>query len=172
MTGKLLPILIYPDERLHISADVVTAEELNGELAGLALDMIYTMQTNNGIGLAATQVGINKRMIVVVYNGAPLVLVNPEIISMEGQNIIEEGCLSVPGFFADKTRWKSVTVSYQTLTGAKVELATFDLFAACLQHEIEHLDGRLFVDGYSEFKKSRVIKKIEKTLRERSRYRE
>lgn len=169
MTAKLLPILIYPDERLHLSAEVVTKEELNGELAGLALDMIYTMDTNNGIGLAATQVGVNKRVIVITYHGGSLVLVNPEIISQEGENTIEEGCLSVPGYYADKFRWKTVTVSYQSLTGSKHELVVFDIIAACVQHEIEHLDGRLFIDGYSDFKKSRVIKKVEKTLRERNR---
>jgi len=166
MTANLLPILTYPNEQLRTVAEEVVM--FDNDLKQLAVDMIHTMQVNNGIGLAATQCGINKRIIVVVYNGSPLVMVNPKITQQEGEFTFEEGCLSVPGYFEDITRSRVICVLYQDVNGTKNELSTYDISAVCIQHEIQHLNGILFIDHLSKLKQQRALQKVKKTIRERN----
>lgn len=166
MIPKLLPILTYPDKHLRQHAEDVL--EFNDELKQLSMDMQYTMQLNNGIGLAATQCGINKRVIVVIFNGNSLIMVNPKILSQEGEFTFEEGCLSVPGYFENVMRSREICVEYQDTEGVYNQKIAFDIDAVCMQHEIEHLDGILFVDHLSKFKQQRALQKVKKTLRSRS----
>lgn len=166
----LLPILHYPDPRLHQSATPVT--EFTAELKQLAEDMTETMYAAPGVGLAAPQVNVHQRLIVVDVsedkNGL-MVLVNPQIIAREGEQEYEEGCLSVPGVYSKISRAARVKVKAQDLDGAPFEVEADGLLAVCLQHEIDHLDGKVFVDYLSQLKQNRIRTKLLKQAREGAR---
>lgn len=147
----MLTILCYPDKRLRRIAKPVT--QFSPKLLRLANDMLYTMYNSRGIGLAATQVNVTKRLIVLDTSGGheqPLVLVNPQIIKKSGSIAFEEGCLSVPGFCASVQRAAQITVKAQDTNGEPVLFTTDDLQAVCIQHEIDHLNGKLFVDHLTD----------------------
>ncbi len=162
----ILNILHYPDERLRRRARPV--EQVDARIRKLAEDMLETMYDAPGIGLAAVQVGALDRVVVIDISedkSDPLVLVNPEILHREGEIKMEEGCLSVPSIYEPVTRARRVRVRALDLDGAPFELEAEDLLAVCIQHEIDHLDGKLFVDYLSELKRQRVRKKMEKLRR-------
>jgi peptide deformylase len=161
-----LPILEYPDPRLRIRAEPVT--KVDDEIRQLVADMFETMYAAPGIGLAATQVNVHKRIIVldVAAEGRqPLCLINPQIVATEGKTNAEEGCLSVPEFYDYVDRAAKITVRALDPTGAEFELEAEGLLAVCIQHEMDHLDGKLFVDYLSELKRERLKKKATKKLK-------
>ncbi len=165
---SVLNILQFPDPRLREKAQPVPV--VDDEIRQLADDMIETMYDSNGIGLAATQVGIAKRVVVidVSENGdSPQVFINPEIVSGDGEAEIQEGCLSVPGFYENVKRLGHVKLRALDRDGNAVEFDADELFAICIQHEIDHLNGKLFVDYLSELKRNRIRKKLEKEQRQR-----
>jgi len=162
----LLPILRYPDERLRRRAEPVTV--FDDALRQLAADMAETMYEAPGIGLAATQVNVHRRLVVIDVSedkGDLVVLVNPEITQSGGQCEGEEGCLSVPGIYDSVVRAERVTARYQDLSGAIRTISAEGLLAVCIQHEIDHLDGKVFVDYLSRLKQSRIRSKLEKKAR-------
>lgn len=163
-TPKVLPLLTYPDERLRSVAEKVTT--FNEDTQNLVMDMIATMTTNNGIGLAAPQVGISKRIITVAVGENPLALINPVIVGSSGRISSKEGCLSVPGYYENVDRFKQITVSYQTVQGDWKESIAKDLLAVVVQHEIDHLDGKLFVDYLSPLKQNRAREKSKKMAKQ------
>jgi peptide deformylase len=166
----LLPILEFPDPRLRERATPVT--RFDGELLRLVDDMLETMYAAPGIGLSATQVDVRKRLLVIDVSEAhdsPLVFVNPEILSREGIAKTEEGCLSVPGIFDQVERAAKVRVRAQDRTGQTFERELEGLLAVCLQHEMDHLDGKLFVDYLSDLKRERIRKKLDKDRRDKDR---
>jgi peptide deformylase len=164
----ILNILEYPDPRLRTKAQPVLA--VDDELRQLAADMLETMYAAPGIGLAATQVNIHRRMLVVDISekqDTPHVFINPEILEKRGTEVMEEGCLSVPGFYERVTRAEWVRVRALGLDGEPFEMELDGLLAVCVQHEIDHLDGKLFVDYLSELKRQRIRKRIDKDRRTR-----
>jgi peptide deformylase len=159
----LLPILHYPDPRLRTPASPVAA--ITEEIRQLAADMFETMYHAPGIGLAATQVNVQQRVIVVDVSrekDQPMCLVNPEILEKDGEEEMEEGCLSVPGVFESVRRAERVRVRYLSLEGKETIIDADGLLAVCIQHEIDHLDGRLFVDYLSTLKRNRIRRRLEK----------
>jgi len=164
----LRTILEFPDPRLRTRAQPVT--EFDAALGALIEDLFETMYAAPGIGLAATQVDVHKRVIVIDISKdrtEPLALVNPQILSKEGEASTEEGCLSVPGIFDDVRRAAKVRLRYQDRTGAVLERDCDDILAVCIQHEMDHLEGKLFVDYLSDLKRERIRKKLEKERKER-----
>jgi peptide deformylase len=164
----LLEILEYPDPRLRTRAAPVT--EFDAALSRLIDDMFETMYAAPGIGLAATQVNVHQRLLVMDISqdrSAPMVFINPEILDREQVGVMEEGCLSVPGFFDEVERAQRVRVRAQDRHGITFERELSALEAVCLQHEIDHLDGKLFVDYLSMLKRDRVRRKLEKERRDR-----
>jgi len=156
-------ILHHPDERLRTKALPVI--KYDSELETLVADMFETMYAAPGIGLAATQIDVHSRVIVVDCgreNAAPLHFINPELISSEGTEEMEEGCLSVPGVFETVSRADTIKIRAFNKDGTQFEMETGGLLAVCIQHEIEHLDGKLFVDMLSNFRQKRIRKKLEK----------
>jgi peptide deformylase len=132
-------------------------------------DMFETMYAAPGIGLAATQVDFHKRVLVADVSpdrSAPHVLINPRILEMNGVAVTEEGCLSVPGYFDEVERASHVRVAFLDRDGSAVEMEADDLLAVCIQHEMDHLDGKLFVDYLSEAKRSRIRKRLERDRRQ------
>jgi peptide deformylase len=165
----LLPILEFPDPRLRTRAVPVTV--FDETLTQLAADMLETMYVAPGIGLAATQVNVHRRLIVMDLSeqrNEPRIFVNPEILSREGVEVSEEGCLSVPQVFEDVERAARVRVRSQNLKGEVIEEDLEGLLAICLQHELDHLEGKLFVDYLSSLKRERIRRKLEKERRERA----
>lgn len=163
----ILPILHYPDPRLRNKAAPVA--EVDGKLRALIDDMFETMYQAPGIGLAAPQVDVALRVLVIDISeqrNAPLCLVNPEILGKEGVEQMEEGCLSVPGIYEPVQRAKHIKVRALDRNGASFEMDANDLLAVCIQHEMDHLDGKLFVDYLSELKRQRLRKKLEKVRRQ------
>jgi len=162
----LLHILHYPDPRLRlISTPVVSVDD---EIRQLLDDMLETMYAAPGIGLAAPQVNVTKRMIVVDISPKgddPRCLINPEIVSYDGVEVMEEGCLSVPGFNENVERARQIKVQALGRDGEPFEMEVEGILAVCIQHEIDHLDGKLFVDYLSEIKRNRIQKKMEKQRR-------
>jgi peptide deformylase len=162
----LLPILEFPDPRLRTRAATVDAAQVaTPEFQALLDDMFETMYAAPGIGLAASQVDTHLRFMVIdVSEGKdqPLVFINPEIVARDGEQVYQEGCLSVPGIFADVTRADAITVRYLDRDGRAQELATDGLLAVCIQHEMDHLEGKLFVDYLSPLKREMVRKKLAK----------
>ena len=159
----LLEILHYPDPRLRQKAEPVG--EVNDDIRTTVDNMFETMYTAPGIGLAAVQVNILKQIIVIDLSedkNQPLCLINPEIIEHHGEEKIEEGCLSVPGIFESVKRAKSITVHFLDREGQSVQREIEGLLAVCIQHEMDHLEGKLFVDYLSEMKRNRIRKKMEK----------
>ncbi|MBA3661415.1 MAG: peptide deformylase [Gammaproteobacteria bacterium] len=163
----ILPILKFPDPRLRIKAQPI--QEITQEIRQIAEDMRETMYANNGVGLAATQVGINWRiftMDVSEEHNQLYYIINPEIITKESTQEDMEGCLSVGGGAYDRvSRARYVKMRGLDLEGKPIELEGQDLMAACIQHEIDHLDGILFIDHLSRLKQERIRKKIEKYTR-------
>lgn len=164
-----LTILEYPDPRLRTVAQPV--EAVDDELRTLIDDMLETMYASKGIGLAATQVNVHRRLLVIDLSDEhdqPLVFVNPEIISRQDAVMTQEGCLSVPGIYDDVERAERIRVRALGRDGQQFELDAEGLLAVCVQHEIDHLDGKLFVDYLSELKRQRIRKKLEKERKQRA----
>lgn len=162
----ILNILHYPDPRLRRKAQPVMA--VDESIRMLIDDMLETMYQAPGIGLAATQVNVAKQVIVIDISedkSAPLVLINPEIRSQRGEAEREEGCLSIPEIFEPVTRAAEITVCYLDRDGQKKELEAQELLATCIQHEMDHLEGKLFIDYLSSLKRQRIRKKAEKQQR-------
>lgn len=158
-----LNILTLPDSRLKTIAEPIT--EINDGIKQLAADMLETMYAAPGIGLAATQVDQHIQLVVIDVseeNNQPLVLINPEIIERAGLQTHEEGCLSVPGIYAKVKRADQVVVRYQDIEGQQQELAAMDLLAVCIQHELDHLKGIVFLDHLSFLKRKLALKKLTK----------
>lgn len=163
----MLEILEFPDPRLRTVAQPV--DEFDDALETLVRDMLETMYASNGIGLAATQVDRHVRLLVMDVSETrdePKVYINPEITASEGEQVYEEGCLSVPGIYANVKRADRVTVRAQDSTGNAFEETLDGLHAVCLQHEMDHLSGKLFVDYLSPLKRQLVRKKLEKNRRQ------
>jgi peptide deformylase len=162
----LLPILEFPDPRLRTQAVPVDPSRLaDPAFQRLIDDMFETMYEAPGIGLAASQVDVHQRFMVIDVSedkSRPLVFVNPEISARSGEQVYQEGCLSVPGIFADVTRANEITVSALDRHGQPFELAIDGLLAVCVQHEMDHLQGKLFVDYLSPLKREMVRKKLAK----------
>ncbi len=159
----ILNILHFPDARLRNKAKPIAA--VDDALRQLIDDMFETMYTAPGIGLAATQVNVAQRLMVIDVTAEktqPLCFINPEILDKSGEEEMEEGCLSVPGYYDLVRRAERVKVRAQDRNGQSFEIDADGLLAVCIQHEIDHLDGKLFVDYLSELKRQRLRKKIEK----------
>lgn len=168
----ILDILHYPDPRLRRRA--LPVDTVGDPIRTLVDDMLETMYAAPGIGLAATQVNILKRVLVIDVSedkNEPRVFINPTILEKRGEEEMDEGCLSVPGFFETVRRAEWVRVSALDRNGDPFELEIDGLLAVCVQHEIDHLDGRLFVDYLSTLKRDRIRRKLEKQLREETRAR-
>jgi peptide deformylase len=164
----LRTILEFPDPRLRTRARPVT--EFDAALGTLIDDLFETMYAAPGIGLAATQVDVHQRVIAIDLSSdrsGRLELVNPEILAREGEASTEEGCLSVPGIFDEVRRAAKVRVRAQDRSGAVFERDYDDTLAVCIQHELDHLDGKLFVDYLSDLKRERIRKKLDKERKER-----
>lgn len=162
----LLKVLRFPDERLRTVAAPI--KEFTPELKSTIDDMFETMDAEKGVGLAATQVDIHQRLIVIDVSpdrDDPIVLINPKIIAKDGIQISEEGCLSVPECYAKVERAETVTVEALDGNGETFTREGSGLLAVCIQHEIDHLDGKLFVDYLSPLKRNRIRKKLEKEAR-------
>ena len=162
----ILDILIYPDSRLHSKARPVA--QVDSRIRKLIDDMSETMYAAPGIGLAAPQVNVMERIIVVDISESKdslLAMVNPEIIQSEGQDEHEDGCLSVPGVYAPVKRYENIRVRALDKQGKPFELDAGGLLGVCIQHEIDHLDGKVFVDYLSHLKQDRIRKKMQKVMR-------
>jgi peptide deformylase len=165
-------ILIHPDPRLKKPCEQIA--EVTEDLRALAADMLETMYDAPGVGLAAPQIGVMKRLIVMdcIKDGTPepMVLLNPQVIwSSEDLSTYEEGCLSIPDQYAEVKRPASVTVQWMNLDGAAQERSFEGLWATCVQHEIDHLDGKLFIDYLGPLKRQMITRKMEKLKREMAR---
>jgi peptide deformylase len=164
----ILDILTFPDPRLRKKAQPVA--QVDDQIRRLVDDMLETMYAAPGIGLAATQVDVQRQIIVIdVSEGhdTPLCFINPRLVAREGTEQMDEGCLSVPGFFETVTRAERVTVEALDRDGHPFKLDADGLLAVCIQHEIDHLDGKLFVDHISILKRQRIRHKLEKQRKER-----
>jgi peptide deformylase len=166
----LLPILRYPDERLHTVAAPV--ESFNGEIRRLIEDMAQTMYAAPGVGLAATQVDVHKRVIVIDITETRdqlLVLVNPTILETRGISDFEEGCLSVPGIFEKIERAEWIKVRALDKGAQPFELEASGLLSVCIQHEMDHLEGKVFVEYLSRLKQTRILARIKKQEKQQRR---
>ncbi|MEM6381530.1 MAG: peptide deformylase [Pseudomonadota bacterium] len=165
----LRDILILPDKRLYEISKPVT--EITDEIRRLVDDMYETMYEAPGIGLAAIQVGVPLRIVVTdcsprEEDAEPLTLINPEILELSGEPIpYEEGCLSIPDYYEEISRPPNAKVRYMDLEGNSHERDVAGLLSTCIQHEVDHLDGKLFIDYLSAFKRSRVVSKFKKQAR-------
>lgn len=160
---SVLNILEFPDERLRKKA--VQVEAVDDGIRELVDDMLDTMYESKGVGLAATQVNVHKRVIVIDVSedkDEPICLINPEIVDKQGVEESEEGCLSVPGFFEKVKRAETVRIKALNKDGESFEMQADELLAVCVQHEMDHLEGKLFVDYISPLKRQRIKKKLEK----------
>ena len=165
-----LTILEFPDPRLRTKARPV--EHVDDDLRALIDRMFATMYAAPGIGLAATQVDVHRRFMVIDVtedHSQPRVFINPEIFARDGKIVYQEGCLSVPGIYADVERAERITVRALDRDGNPFELEADGLLAICIQHEIDHLDGKVFVDYLSPLKREQVRKRLEKAQREKAR---
>ncbi len=164
-----LTILEFPDPRLRKTAAPVAV--VDDALRQLIDDLFETMYAAPGIGLAATQVDVHERLLVVDISAdksEPHALINPVILEQDGLLVSEEGCLSVPGYYEDVERAEHIRLRYQDRHGEEIETEMEGLLAVCVQHEIDHLDGKLFVDYLSEAKRSRIRKRLVRDKRHRS----
>lgn len=164
-----LTILEFPDPRLRTRAAAV--ECVDDDLRALIDDLFETMYEAPGIGLAATQVNVHQRLLVADLSAdksEPYALINPVILEKDGLTVTEEGCLSVPGYYEEVERARHIRVKYLDRNGDDVEMEAEGLFAVCIQHEMDHLEGKLFVDYLSEAKRTRIRKKLVKEQRHRS----
>ena len=165
----ILTILEFPDPRLRTKATPVVA--VDDTLRALIRDMFETMYAAPGIGLAATQVNVHQRLLVVDVSAdksEPLALINPEILEKDGVIVSDEGCLSVPGYYEEVERAEHIRVRFLDRDGVAQEMQAEGLLAVCIQHETDHLDGKLFVDYLSEAKRQRIRKKLQKERRQQS----
>lgn len=164
----LLPILCYPDPKLHRVAKPVAA--VDARMQALVADMLETMYEAKGIGLAATQVDVHERLVVIDVSeerDSPLVLINPQIIwTSEGRHLNEEGCLSVPGIYDGVERFDAVHVTALDGDGKLHAIEAEGLLAVCIQHEMDHLMGKVFVEYLSPLKRNRIKTKMRKVQRE------
>jgi peptide deformylase len=159
----ILNILNYPDERLRTVAKPV--KEVTVEIQQLTDNMLETMYAAPGIGLAATQVNVHQRIIVIDISeekNQPLVLINPEITEKDGEQEFDEGCLSVPGIYETVQRAEHIKLRALDREGQEFEMEADGLLAVCIQHELDHLQGKLFVDYLSQLKRQRIRKKLQK----------
>ena len=162
----LLPILRYPDPRLHKKAAPVG--QVDESVRKLIADMAETMYEAPGIGLAATQVDVHKQIVVIDISedkSKLMAFVNPEILELSGEQVCEEGCLSVPGIYEKVARSERVTVRALDAQGKPFEMEAGGLLAVCIQHEIDHLDGKVFVEHLSQLKQGRIKAKLAKQAR-------
>ncbi|WGS85218.1 peptide deformylase [Methylomonas sp. UP202] len=160
---SILKILEFPDKRLRTVAAEVS--QVDDDIKTLVDDMLETMYAAKGVGLAATQVNVHKRVLVMDVSenkDEPICLINPEIIERDGVEESEEGCLSVPGFFEKVSRAEHIKVRALNRDGQNFEIEARDLLAVCIQHEMDHLLGKLFVDYLSPFKRNRIKAKLDK----------
>jgi peptide deformylase len=165
----LLPILEFPDPRLRTKAQPV--EQVDDGLRKLIDDMFETMYAAPGIGLAATQVNVHKRLLVIDISekrNERLALINPEIVSHSGMEETEEGCLSVPGIYEKVKRAEQICVRALDRNGKQIEFDADGLLAVCIQHEMDHLEGKLFVDYLSDLKRTRIRKKLDKDRKDKA----
>ena len=165
----ILSILAFPDERLRKKA--VPVEAVDDSIKRLIDDMLETMYAAPGVGLAANQVNVQKRVIVIDVSeekNAPLCLINPELLDKVGEEEMDEGCLSVPGIFEKVRRAEKISVRALDRNGDYLEMAADGLLAVCIQHELDHLEGKLFVDYLSPLKRQLVRKKLKKEQRQRA----
>jgi peptide deformylase len=165
-TMAVLKVLHFPDQRLRTVAKAVA--EITPEIQEIAENMLETMYLENGVGLAATQVNIHQRIVVIDVSESrdqPMVLINPEIIEKSGEEESTEGCLSVPETNATVKRCEFVTFQYTDLDGNTQVIEADGLLAVCIQHELDHLQGKLFIDYLSSFKQKRIKTKLEKLQR-------
>ena len=163
----ILPILHYPDERLHTRAKPVAA--VDDAIRRLIADMAETMYAAPGIGLAATQVDVHQRIIVIDFSenrDQLLALINPVIVKAEGRAEREEGCLSVPGIYETVTRAARIRVTFLDTMGKEITRDAEGLLAVCIQHEMDHLEGKVFVEYLSRLKQNRIKQKLKKRARE------
>ncbi len=159
--ATIRPLKIYPDPILHEVSKPVFA--FGSALEELVDDMFVTMELANGVGLSAVQIGVLKRVIIV----SEIAMINPEITEASiGEQLVSEGCLSVPGVYEERKRAKTIHLRYQCVSGQEYEFDFSGMAAFCIQHEIDHLDGRVFIDDLSPLKKRRARSKITKTVRE------
>jgi len=164
-----LRILEFPDPRLRKKATPV--EVVDDALRGLVDDMFETMYEAPGIGLAATQVDVHKRLLIADISNEktdPYVLINPQLLEKDGLIVSEEGCLSVPGYYEEVERAEHIRVSFLNRDGEEVEMEAEGMLAVCIQHEIDHLDGKLFVDYLSEAKRQRIRDRLVRDRRHQS----
>ncbi|MCK5726678.1 MAG: peptide deformylase [Thiotrichaceae bacterium] len=164
----VLNILRYPDTRLRKQA--IPVKQVNERVQGIINDMLETMYDAPGIGLAATQVNIHEQIVVIDVSESkdnPLCLVNAKITAQSGTKESEEGCLSVPEYFAKVQRAEIITIEYLDRDGNEMELEADELLAVCIQHELDHLKGKVFIDYLSPLKQSRVRKKLEKAAKQK-----
>lgn len=165
----LLNILHFPDPKLRTRAQPV--QVVDETISRLVSDMFETMYAAPGIGLAATQVDVHQRVIVIDVTedkSAPLCLINPEILSREGEQQYDEGCLSVPGFYEPVDRAAKIRLRALNERGEQFEMDAEGLLAVCIQHEMDHLEGKLFVDYLSEMKRTRIRKKLSKQQKQQA----
>lgn len=164
---SVLDILFFPDAQLRRTATAVP--EVDGPVATLVDSMLETMYAAPGIGLAATQVNVHKRVVVIDVseeNDQPITLINPQILKAEGRGEMQEGCLSIPGIYETVKRPSDIRVAAIDREGNPFEMDADGLLAVCIQHEIDHLDGKLFVDYLSVLKRNRIRKQMEKWIRD------
>ena len=157
----LLDILTLPDPKLKTKAQAVTV--FDEQLSQLCDDMLETMYDAPGIGLAATQVDVHQKVVVMDISEdskEPMIFINPEITASVGEQKYEEGCLSVPGIYAKVKRAEKVTLKYQNIKGQEQELSAEGLLAVCIQHELDHLEGIVFLDHLSTLKRKMALKKL------------
>ena len=158
----VLKILIFPDQRLRTVAKEVLV--IDGEIKTLVSNLLETMYEGNGIGLSATQVNIHKRILVVDITDekdSPLVLINPKIkVLNKEEKIYSEGCLSVPGFFEEVSRPSEINITALNIEGERFTIMATDLLAVAVQHEMDHLDGKIFVDFLSNLKRQTIKRKL------------
>jgi peptide deformylase len=167
----LLEVLHFPDQRLRTVAKAV--EQITPEIKTIATNMIETMYDEDGVGLAATQVDVHLRIAVIDVSeqrDQAIILINPEIIDQSGEEESQEGCLSVPDTNADVKRSEFVTVQYLDIDGNLQVLNADGLLAVCIQHELDHLKGKLFIDYLSPFKQKRIKTKLEKLQRQNQKF--
>lgn len=160
---SILSILEFPDPRLRLRAAPVRV--FDAKLRQLGADMLQTMYAANGVGLAAIQVNVQQRILVADMSeerNQPLMLVNPEVVEKRGSQVYQEGCLSFPGMFADVTRALGVTVKAHDVDGKELQLGLEGPLAVCIQHEIDHLDGKMFIDYLSSLKRALLLKRLDK----------
>jgi peptide deformylase len=183
LEGELLNIHTYPDTILTTVAKDLAPEDFNPELKTLCKNMLFTMYHAPGIGLAAPQIGIGKRIFVLDVNFSreetsedsgeftftdfdPMILINPIIKEKSGETVYQEGCLSLPGIFEDVKRFEQITVEYQDTDGDKHTIEADELLSICIQHENDHLDGKVFIDRLSMLKRNFFKKKLTKAKKD------